>query len=132
MVNSTRVLSSGGRKTAMACVEMVPGSGEIYVNGKSFTAYFQENSWCMQHIKSAWNLIETETKYNAYIKVRGGGLSAQAQSIRLALAKAFSELLPSSRTLFKRKTFLTRDARAKERRKYGLKKARKAPQYSKR
>ena len=77
-------------------------------------------------------MVKTETQYDATIQVEGGGLSAQAQATRLALAKALIEVLPNSRTLMKKQGFLTRDARIKERRKYGLKKARKAPQFSKR
>jgi small subunit ribosomal protein S9 len=77
-------------------------------------------------------MVKTETQYDANIQVEGGGLSAQAQATRLALAKALIEVLPNSRALMKKQGFLTRDARIKERRKYGLKKARKAPQFSKR
>jgi len=76
--------------------------------------------------------VKTEAKYDAHIVVQGGGLSAQAQAIRLALSKAFVEIFPDYRKSFKKPGFLTRDARIKERRKYGLKKARKAPQFSKR
>ena len=77
-------------------------------------------------------MVKTETKYDASIKVEGGGLSAQAQACRLALCKAFIEFFPHLRPYFKKRGFLIRDARIKESRKYGLKKARKAPQFSKR
>lgn len=124
---------SGGRKTATACVQLIPGSGSsIIINGKSATDYFQNNAVYLQNILSATDLVKTEAKYDAYISVNGGGLSAQAQAIKLALSKAFVEIFPDYRKSFKKPGFLTRDARIKERRKYGLKKARKAPQFSKR
>jgi len=124
---------SGGRKTAKARVQLIPGSGgSLFINGKSAADYFQNNAVYLQTILTASELVKIETKYDAQILVQGGGLSAQAQAIRLALSKAFIELLPDSRSSFKKPGFLTRDARIKERRKYGLKKARKAPQFSKR
>lgn len=124
---------SGGRKTAIARVQLVPGSGTtIIVNGKNASDYFQNNAVYLQNLVNASELVKTEAKYDAYVFVQGGGLSAQAQAIRLALSKAFVELFPDYRKSFKKPGFLTRDARIKERRKYGLKKARKAPQFSKR
>lgn len=124
---------SGGRKTAKARVQLVPGPGTtVFVNGKSASEYFQNNAVYLQHIFSPSDLVKTEAKYDAHILVEGGGLSAQAQAIRLALSKAFVEIFPEYRNSFKKPGFLTRDARIKERRKYGLKKARKAPQFSKR
>lgn len=124
---------SGGRKTATARVQLVPGSGtNIVVNGKNASDYFQNNAVYLQNLVNASELVKTEAKYDAYVVVQGGGLSAQAQAVRLALSKAFVELFPEYRNSFKKPGFLTRDARIKERRKYGLKKARKAPQFSKR
>jgi small subunit ribosomal protein S9 len=124
---------SGGRKTALARVQLVPGSGtSIVVNGKSASEYFQNNPVYLQNLVNANELVKTEAKYDAHVFVQGGGLSAQAQAIRLALSKAFVEIFPDYRKFFKKPGFLTRDARIKERRKYGLKKARKAPQFSKR
>lgn len=129
----SRSIHSGGRKTAIARVELVPGSGtSIVVNGKNVSDYFQNNAVYLQNIFNTKDVVKTETKYDAYIVVQGGGLNAQAQAIRLALSKAFVELFPDYRKSFKKPGFLTRDARIKERRKYGLKKARKAPQFSKR
>ena len=86
----------------------------------------------LQYILTAYEMVKTETQYDALIQVEGGGLSAQAQASRLALCKAFVEIFPNLRSYFKKRGFLTRDARIKERRKYGLKKARKASQFSKR
>jgi small subunit ribosomal protein S9 len=134
------VIRSGGRKTAHVCVKLIPSSSsQIIVNGKPASLYFQENAVYLQNILTAYELVKIEsqllkieTKYDAFIEVNGGGLSAQSQAIRLALCKAFLEVYPHLRTYFKKRGFLTRDARIKERRKYGLKKARKAPQFSKR
>lgn len=124
---------SGGRKTATARVHLVPGSaGTLFINGKLASDYFQNNAVYLQNLLAASDLVKTETKYDAQVFVQGGGLSAQAQAIRLALSKAFVELFPEYRKSYKKPGFLTRDARIKERRKYGLKKARKAPQFSKR
>lgn len=137
------VLRSGGRKTANVCIKLVPSSSSKFqaiVNGKPAADYFQENAVYLQNILTAnevvkieSQLLKTETKYyDAFIQVNGGGLSAQSQAIRLALCKSFLEVYPHLRSYFKKRGFLTRDARIKERRKYGLKKARKAPQFSKR
>ena len=136
------VIRSGGRKTANVCVKLVPSSNsssQIIVNGKPASTYFQDNAVYLQNILTAYELVKVEsqllkieTKYDAIIQVNGGGLSAQSQATRLALCKAFLEIYPHLRTYFKKRGFLTRDARIKERRKYGLKKARKAPQFSKR
>lgn len=127
------LIRSGGRKTATARVQLIPGSGTtINVNGKPVSEYFQDQSVYLQYILSSYEMVKTETQYDAYIQVEGGGLSAQAQAIRLALCKAFVEIFPNLRSYFKKRGFLTRDSRIKERRKYGLKKARKASQFSKR
>lgn len=124
---------SGGRKTATARVQLIPGSGTtLIINGKTASDYFQNNAVYLQNLLTVIDLVKTEAKYDAHILVQGGGLSAQAQAIRLALSKAFVEIFPDYRKSFKKPGFLTRDARIKERRKYGLKKARKAPQFSKR
>ena len=126
-------IHSGGRKTATARVKLIPSpETTIFVNGKLASLYFQNNSVYLQNIVLASELVESEAKYEAHVFVTGGGLSAQAQAIRLALSKAYIDVFPDFRVSFKKPGFLTRDARIKERRKYGLKKARKAPQFSKR
>jgi len=137
MIKITKLTSysshSGGRKTAKVRVQLVPGIGTtIYINGKNASDYFQNNAVYLQNILTPSDLVKTEAKYDAYVSVEGGGLSSQAQAVRLALSKAFVDLFPDYRNSFKKPGFLTRDARIKERRKYGLKKARKAPQFSKR
>lgn len=129
----TTLIRAGGRKTALARVQLIPGSGTtITVNGKPLSEYFQDQAIYLQYILSAYEMVKTETQYDAIIQVQGGGLGAQAQASRLALCKAFVEIFPNLRSYFKKRGFLTRDARIKERRKYGLKKARKASQFSKR
>lgn len=130
---TVNTIKSGGRKSARASVQLMPGSGtSILINGKPIDIYFQNNSVYLQQIYTVYEMVKTQKKYDAIISVEGGGLSAQAQAVRLALCKAFSTLFPNLRPYFKERKFLTRDARIKERRKYGLKKARKAPQFSKR
>jgi len=127
------LIHSGGRKNARARVQLIPGSGKVFtVNGKPAEIYFQQNPVYLQFILSAYEMVKTETQYDATIYVEGGGLSAQAQASRLALCKAFIEIFPNIRSYVKKRGFLTRDSRIKERRKYGLKKARKASQFSKR
>lgn len=130
---NVNIFQAGGRKNARARVQLIPGSGNsIVINKKSADIYFQQNSVYLQYIYTAFELVKTEKKYDVIISVEGGGLSAQAQAIRLALCKAFSTLFPNLRPYFKERKYLTRDSRIKERKKYGLKKARKAPQFSKR
>lgn len=133
LISTSQSSHSGGRKTAIARVQILPGSGgTIVVNGKTAAEYFQNNAVYLQHLLIATDVVKTEAKYDAHVVVQGGGLSAQAQAVRLALSKAFVEMFPDYRKAFKKPGLLTRDARIKERRKYGLKKARKAPQFSKR
>ena len=126
-------IQTGGRKQARASVQLTSGSGtKIIINGKPATTYFQDNSIFLQHLLNVYEIVGDGAKYDATISVEGGGLSAQAQASRLALSKAFLSFFPNLRKTFKERGFLTRDARIKERRKYGLKKARKASQFSKR
>ena len=130
---TSTLIHSGGRKTARARVNLTPGSGnKIIINGKPAELYFQQNAVHLQYIFTAYEMVKSEAQYDATIFVEGGGLSAQAQAIRLALSKAFIEIFPNLRPFFKKQSFLVRDERIKERRKYGLKKARKASQFSKR
>jgi small subunit ribosomal protein S9 len=130
---NVNIFQAGGRKNARARVQLIPGSGNsILINKKPADTYFQQNSVYLQYIYTPFELVKTEKKYDVVISVEGGGLSAQAQAIRLALCKAFSTLFPNLRPYFKERKYLTRDSRIKERKKYGLKKARKAPQFSKR
>jgi|UniRef100_UPI0030038090 small subunit ribosomal protein S9 len=128
---------SGGRKTASALVILNKSNtntkGNLVVNGKFIADYFNQNKILLHNIFQILKCLKTSSnKLDIKISVKGGGLSAQAQAIRLALCKAVIGIIPQLKKPFKTKGYLTRDARIKERRKYGLKKARRAPQFSKR
>nr|NP_045164.1 ribosomal protein S9 [Cyanidium caldarium]Q9TLV4.1 RecName: Full=Small ribosomal subunit protein uS9c; AltName: Full=30S ribosomal protein S9, chloroplastic [Cyanidium caldarium]AAF12930.1 unknown [Cyanidium caldarium]WDB00289.1 ribosomal protein S9 [Cyanidium caldarium] len=124
--------STGRRKCAVAQLRFFSGNGKIVVNGCSLDYYFQHNSAFTKIIRSPLKLLNLELLYDFIIVVKGGGLSGQAGAIRLAIARVLAGLSPSNRSSLKSKRYLTRDSRIKERKKYGLKKARKAPQFSKR
>ena len=122
----------GRRKSAIAKVNLRVGSGEFWINKKRATNYLQENSASLLAIKTPLQLLNLETSYDTLIEVKGGGISSQTSAIQLGLARALCKVQSSYRDILKEKKFLTRDSRIKERKKYGLKKARKAPQFSKR
>ena len=122
----------GKRKTSVAKVFLNEGSGVITVNNKTFDHFFSGIGEEKELVKMPFVLVNLNNQYNLDIKVQGGGISSQLDAIRLAIAKAICTINPEYRSTFKQKTLLRRDSRIKERRKYGLKKARKAPQYSKR
>lgn len=122
---------TGRRKTAVALVRLLPGSGEITVNGKPLAEYFPVEAWQAQ-IQSPFELVGKAGQYDASIKVRGGGVPAQAEAVRLGIARALLTENEELKGTLKKAGYLSRDSRIKERRKYGLKKARKAPQFSKR
>lgn len=121
----------GRRKEAVARVRLVPGSGQFTLNGRSLEEYFP-NKVHQQLVKSPLVLTEREEQFDIVSLLHGGGTSGQAGALRLAIARAVIEYAPDDRPALKKAGFLTRDARAVERKKAGLKKARKAPQYSKR
>ena len=121
----------GRRKTAIARAYLSSGKGEIKVNNRDFKDYFQ--SEVLQIIvKQPLLAIEQDNNFNIKINVFGGGLSGQAEAIRLSIARALVELDPESRPALKSEGFLTRDSRMVERKKYGRRKARRAFQFSKR
>nr|YP_009545406.1 ribosomal protein S9 [Mallomonas splendens]AYO28560.1 ribosomal protein S9 [Mallomonas splendens] len=122
----------GKRKTSVAKVFLLEGSGVITVNNKTFDEFFSGIGEEKELIKTPFILVNFNNKYNLDIKVQGGGISSQLEAIRLAITKALCTMNTEYRQIFKQKLFLRRDSRIKERRKYGLKKARKASQYSKR
>jgi small subunit ribosomal protein S9 len=122
---------TGRRKEAVARVRLVPGSGVFSINGRSLDEYFPTRVHRMV-AQSPLRLVGRERDYDVVVTIRGGGVNGQAGALRLGLARALIDLDPELRPQLKAEGFLTRDAREKERRKYGLKKARKAPQYSKR
>jgi small subunit ribosomal protein S9 len=124
-------LSTGRRKEAIARVRIVPGSGEITVNGRGLDEYFPTRVHRMV-AQSPLRTIGRDKDYDVVATIRGGGVNGQAGALRLGIARALIDLDPELRGQLKAEGLLTRDAREKERRKYGLKKARKAPQYSKR
>ncbi|MCF4969504.1 30S ribosomal protein S9 [Nostoc sp. CMAA1605] len=132
--NSGRAVywGTGRRKSAVARVRLVPGSGQLIVNGKPGDLYFQFNANYLGVIKAPLETLGLENEYDILVKAEGGGLTGQADSVRLGIARALCQLDPENRPPLKVEGYLTRDPRAKERKKYGLHKARKAPQYSKR
>ena len=121
----------GRRKTAIVRVRLVPGSGNFRLNGKDLATYFP-NKVHQQLIRDPLTTIDKPETYDVLASLRGGGISGQAGALRLGIARALIEINPDDRPALKAAGFLTRDSREKERKKYGLKKARKAPQYSKR
>jgi small subunit ribosomal protein S9 len=123
---------TGRRKSAVARVRLVPGSGVITVNGKPFTEYFGGRVIHHDNVQLPLRLTGTLERYDAVIKVVGGGISGQAGAVRHGIARALARSDEELRPVLKRARLLTRDARVKERKKVGLKRARKAPQYTKR
>ena len=122
---------TGRRKTSVARVRLVPGEGNVIINNRELKDYFGLKTLELI-IKQPLNLTETIGKYDVLAKVEGGGPSGQARAIRHGIARALLKVDIEYRPALKKAGFLTRDPREKERRKYGLKKARKASQYSKR
>ena len=132
MATTTFNSGTGRRKTAVARVRLLVGEGEIVVNGRSLLEHFgaavDEND-----VRLPFKVTNTDGRFNAMIKVEGGGVTGQAGAIRHGIARALLELDPEGHRLQLRQAgLLTRDPRMKERKKYGLKRARKAPQYTKR
>ncbi|MQA05778.1 MAG: 30S ribosomal protein S9 [Streptosporangiales bacterium] len=124
-------IATGRRKNAIARVRLTPGDGTWQINGRPLEVYFP-NKVHQQNVREPFNTLEAEGRFNVVARLNGGGVSGQAGALRLAISRALAEIDPENRGPLKKLRFLTRDPRAKERRKYGLKKARKAPQYSKR
>ena len=125
------VQTVGRRKEAIVRVRLIPGTGKFTLNGKSLETYFP-NKLHQQLIREPLVTVEKTERFDIFANLQGGGTSGQAGALRLAIARALIEVDAEDRPPLKRAGFLTRDARATERKKYGLKKARKAPQYSKR
>ena len=123
---------TGRRKSAIARVRLLPGTGTILINGKSVEEYLGNRTSLHVSVKQALVSAGVESQYTVLCKVEGGGKVGQSQAIRLGVARALAELNPDYARLMRVVGFLTRDARVKERKKYGLHKARKKPQYSKR
>ena len=131
MAKSTRYYGTGRRKSSVARVYVTPGTGKITVNKKDLEDYFGLETLKVI-VRQPLVLTETSDKYDVVVTVNGGGYTGQAGAIRHGIARALSEASADYRPILKKAGFLTRDPRMKERKKYGLKGARRAPQFSKR
>ena len=120
---------TGRRKSSVARVRLVPGEGRIVVNNREITEYIPFAA-LIEDVKQPLNITETANSYDVLVNVHGGGFSGQAGAIRHGISRALLEVDPEYRTPLKRAGLLTRDSRMKERKKYGLKGARRAPQFS--
>ena len=131
VANSETYYGTGRRKTSIARVRLLPGNGKVVVNGREIDEYFARP--VLRTIaRQPLVLTDTEGKYDVLVNVHGGGATGQAGAIRHGVARALLEVDGELRGSLKKAGYLTRDPRMKERKKYGLKKARKAPQFSKR
>lgn len=130
--NRVNYFGTGRRKSSIVRVRLVPGTGKLIINGKPGEEYLQFNPGYLAVAKAPLESLGLEKEYDILANAHGGGLTGQADSIRLGVARALCQLDPDNRKPLKIEGYLRRDPRAKERKKYGLKKARKAPQFSKR
>ncbi|APT18169.1 ribosomal protein S9 [Amylolactobacillus amylotrophicus DSM 20534] len=131
MAQTVAYTGTGRRKSSVARVRLVPGKGQITVNKKDVADYIP-SSLAIQDLKQPLDITETEGQYDIFVNVNGGGFTGQAGAIRHGIARALLQVDPDFRGALKRAGMLTRDSRMKERKKPGLKKARKASQFSKR
>jgi small subunit ribosomal protein S9 len=122
----------GKRKQAIARVFLVPGEGNLIINKVSGEKYLQYNTTYLNKVWDPLKKLNLENQFDIIVLVKGGGLTGQTEAIQLGVARLICKMDPQNRSILKPFGFLTRDARIKERKKYGLRKARKAPQYSKR
>ena len=123
--------ATGRRKSSVARVRLVPGTGKFEVNGRNFVEYIPSAAIRLDVLQPL-NLTATGTQYDIFVNVNGGGISGQAGAMRLGIARALMLVNPEFRGPLKKAGLITRDPRSTERKKYGLKKARRAPQFSKR
>ncbi|KAE8727922.1 30S ribosomal protein S9 [Hibiscus syriacus] len=126
------IIGTGRRKCAIARVVLQEGTGKFIINYRDAKEYLQGNPLWLQYIKVPLVTLGYEASYNVFVKAHGGGLSGQAQAISLGIARALLKVSADHRSPLKKEGLLTRDSRVVERKKVGLKKARKAPQFSKR
>lgn len=131
MAEALQYTGTGRRKTSVARVRLVAGSGKITINGRDIDDYFGLETLKLI-VRQPLVLTESQAKYDVIVNVLGGGLAGQAGAIRHGISRALLEVDVAMRPLVKKAGFLTRDSRMKERKKYGLKAARRAPQFSKR
>ncbi|MCI5939184.1 MAG: 30S ribosomal protein S9 [Bacilli bacterium] len=122
---------TGRRKSSVARVRLIPGKGQITINGRAFVEYIPSGAVRLDVLQPL-TLTGNETSYDVVVNVCGGGISGQAGAIRHGITRALLEVNPDYRSVLKKAGLVTRDPRAKERKKYGLKGARRAPQFSKR
>lgn len=130
-MSEVQYMATGRRKTSVARVRLVPGSGRIVINGKPMDQYFGAETLKLI-VRQPLAATETLDRFDIIAKVEGGGFSGQAGAIRHGIARALLQAEGEYRPILKKNGYLTRDPRMKERKKYGLKKARRAPQFSKR
>lgn len=130
-MNKLAYIGTGRRKTSVARVRLVPGEGKFNINGKNLNEYFSREV-CVENIKKPLILTQTELQFDVIVNVNGGGISGQSGAIAHGISRALLQANDEYKPILKKAGLLTRDPRMKERKKYGLKKARKAPQYSKR
>jgi len=123
---------TGRRKTSVARVRLFPGSGEFVVNGRTPEDYFGARDILQRNIRLPLAITNNLSSFNVLVKVNGGGVASQAGAVRHGVARALLDMDTDLRAVLKKAGFLTRDPRMKERKKVGLKRARKAPQYTKR
>ncbi len=126
------IMATGRRKTAIAVVKLVKGKGRVFVNGKTFADYFGNRAALEMMVFRPLALTDNQEKYDVRVKAVGGGVSAQAGAIRHGISRALLKMNEDYKTVLKSEGLLTRDARVKERKKYGRKRARKRFQFSKR
>ena len=124
--------ATGRRKSSIARVRLIPGKGEVTVNGKSLDEYFGGLDLLKQEVKRPLVLVGAEGKFDVVARVQGGGTTGQSGALRHGISRALCVADPENRPALKAAGYMTRDPRMKERKKYGLKKARRASQFSKR
>ena len=131
-VKKVQYIATGRRKSAIARVRLIPGGeGQIVINKRTIEEYFPMDTTRLI-VNQPLEATGTKDKFDVFVNVKGGGITGQAGAIRLGIARALLQAEPDCRPTLKKEGFLTRDPRVKERKKYGLKKARRAPQFSKR
>ena len=131
MAQQVQYYGTGRRKSSVARVRLFPGQGQITINGRPFVEYIPNGATRLDVLQPL-TLTSTETSYDVLVNVSGGGISGQAGAIRLGITRALLEVNPDFRSVLKKAGLVRRDPRAVERKKCGLKKARRAPQFSKR
>lgn len=132
ITNRSVYTGTGRRKASVARVRLIPGVGKLIINGLQGESYLQFSPNYIRVAFGPLRVLGLNSEYDIVVNTHGGGLTGQADAIRLGIARALCAMNPDHRTALKVEGYLTRDARIKERKKYGLRKARKAPQFSKR